>query len=97
MSDQRSKPVRFVLLAAVIVLLALGGVALFRWRQPAPLNAADVKYREVIQQCIRDGKREFSAPTPQRVQIIIEAAKEAGFRVSTEKLDEGARVRLSTP
>ena len=97
MSDQRSKSLKFVLLAAAIVLLALGGLALFRQRPATPLSASDQKYREVIQQCIRDGKREFSAPTPERVQIVIQAAKDAGFRVTTEKLAEGARVHLSPP
>ncbi len=97
MFNQNSGLPKILLLAALLALLTVGGVALFRHRPPAPLSAADQKYRAVIQQCIRDGKREFSAPTPERAQIVIQAAKEAGFRVTTETFAEGTRLRLSAP
>jgi hypothetical protein len=90
----QSSKQKVVFLSVTLVLLAMIGVAIFRQAPSTPLSAADVKYREVIERSIRDGKREFSAPSAVRVQIIVQAGKQAGFKVSTEKTGEGARVYL---
>jgi hypothetical protein len=97
MSLFKSSKQKVVILSVVLVLLAVIGVAITRRPPSAPLSAADVKYREVIERSIREGKREFSAPTAVRVQIIVQAAKQAGFKFTTEPNGEGARVYLSRP
>lgn len=75
-----------------MVTLATSGIA-----QSSPASSGDAKYREAIERAIKEGKREFSAHTEGRVQIIVQAASNAGFKVSTQKLAQGMRVVLIRP
>jgi hypothetical protein len=97
MNFPKSSKQKLLLIGVSLAVVAMIVLALRYGQRAEPLGAADQKYREVIVRAIREGKREFSAPTQVRVQIIVQAAEEAGWKTSTEQLGEGARVYLSRP
>lgn len=78
------------LLLLSIVALALPVLAGTDTNSPAI-----VKYRSVIVQCIKDGKKDFSANDKAKAQIIAEEAVKQGYKITIKKLDDGVQVFLS--
>jgi hypothetical protein len=54
------------------------------------------RYTTVVAQCIHDGKRDFTANTKDKANVIAEQAVSAGFKVKVTKLSDGGVLLVLT-
>lgn len=79
-----------ILLAITVLSLSLPAFADSVTNAPAL-----AKYRAVIVQCIKDGKKDYSANTQDKAKIIAEEAAKQGYKVKVTKLSDGVQITLA--